>query len=833
MAKTSLREFIRKEQEFIGLVQLDEEHIDRYTKIRVESRDTNQCVYYPLVWKERDYYEFHMSMEGLGWQHGIYDAFIVTEKEEDETYPPIRLGAHKNSFAIKTGFFSIEAIYYEEKGQVYYPYFTNHSKLSIKVAGRRNGKVKVGNISIQDYRMQDDFLRIKGIQWPEEIERKEAFLVFESKDSSIRYLDQVFANDIFLDFSEIRHAIYSQELHTLWNVFVEINTGDSIYREALTYQDGIQRKEIIEVFEDKEKELIERKEQRHLFMSTSTKGELKLYFDTYDKLLNKATFALLDTFSMKENKLTFAGHVNCYGGEIKGLRLTFRNDPEKLFYDYPVQLGEQKGEESTFSSSIDVAEINFAPYFWDLWVLIEVNGIETLCRVKQLSEKIKRDINRKIIRYTYYVNEDYLVFPYLTGNDNFSLQYREVTKYDNKKYKRKETLAVWIYNIFRFYYKRKNPWLICEKFCQTAQDNSYYFFDYCYHHADKKDIYYIIDKESVEYKKLEDKKDKVIDYMSLKHMIYLQCNAVLVSAETRIHYYAWKVGRGRVREKLNQHPFVFLQHGVIGFKRLTNLGKNSLNKSELFVTSSEFEKKLIMKHIGYEEKEVIVTGLPRWDVVENKVDLTKPREIVIMPSWRIELEGLKDNEFVQSEYYKKYKELVESKELQQLITKEHVKVTFLIHPMLRQYVGQFASNCENITIYPFGETPINEVLMRSSMVITDYSSIAWEVYRMKKPVLFYRFDMEQYEAMQGSYIDLNEEVVGHVTKTVPELLEWITFYIHNGFKEEEQFAKARKKYFAYIDHNNSKRVYEAVVERFKKKKVVEEQEVLIQEKTEE
>ena len=45
------------------------------------------------------------------------------------------------------------------------------------------------------------------------------------------------------------------------------------------------------------------------------------------------------------------------------------------------------------------------------------------------------------------------------------------------------------------------------------------------------------------------------------------------------------------------------------------------------------------------------------------------------------------------------------------------------------------------------------------MLITDYSSVSWDIYYMEKPILFYQFDLEQYNETNGSYIDMDKRTL--------------------------------------------------------------------------
>lgn len=99
-------------------------------------------------------------------------------------------------------------------------------------------------------------------------------------------------------------------------------------------------------------------------------------------------------------------------------------------------------------------------------------------------------------------------------------------------------------------------------------------------------------------------------------------------------------------------------------------------------------------------------------------------------------------------------------------------------------------------------------MMRCSMLITDYSSVCWDVYYMDKPVLFYQFDYDMYNQAHGSYINMENDLFGNRSTTEDALLNDVEYFANNGFVENEKDRLAAPKYFEYRDNNNSKRIYD-------------------------
>ena len=522
----------------------------------------------------------------------------------------------------------------------------------------------------------------------------------------------------------------------------------------------------------------------------------------------------LTKFTMNKNIIHIQGKIDNQNDVPISLRMKLRNVVKTEYVDIPLEQVNELGEWYQFKVKIDLNTIAFQTFFWDIYVCT-ASKQEVLLEVHLM--KIKKRLEKWLIRYTCKFSNGYLVFPYLAGKGEhrcLAFQYRKSHEYDTVYYKLKEVFAIWLYKSCQFYFKKKRYWMICEKFAKKAQDNGYYFFQYCCENQQNKDIYYLIDKRSKDYEKLKPYKKNVISFMSLKHLIYIQAPCVLITTETRNHYYAWKAGRGRMKVYIRRQPYVFLQHGVFGFKKVNNFLKESANPVDLFITSSEFEKKIVMDYMGYESHEVVVTGLARWDA---KVRGEKRREILFLPTWRNWLDDVTTEYFIESDYYKKYLSLLKEPKLEALLKKYDVTLHFVLHPLFEQHISSFTTDSQHIIIHQDQQISIHELLDRCAMLVTDYSSVAWEMYYDKKPVVFYRFDQDMYEECQGSYIELSDDVVGHSVNTEDELLCQLERYIQTDFTEEEQFGKERSTYFKYCDQENSKRIYQEINQFLMKK----------------
>lgn len=519
-------------------------------------------------------------------------------------------------------------------------------------------------------------------------------------------------------------------------------------------------------------------------------------------------------FSLTKGTIKISFELEGSRGRIRSLKLKQRNAVLDTSFPFEMQTA-KKGNTIVYHAQINVEQYPMETAFWDVVASVDKEGKGNYedAILGGLSSKLKL----KLILFPRWTRtgDGHMVYPFVNGARQFTIQYRKYDpKYDSYAFIAKEFLALFCYFILKPYWDHKKLWLICEKYCTMAQDNGLYFFRYCMEHAPEKDrsrIFYVIDKKCPDYQAVKEYDANVIQFMSFKYMIYLSAAQYLISTDAIRHFYIWD-SPNSIYKVLYQarKNIVFLQHGVMGFKQChRTFHKGGGNQMALFVVSSGYEQKIIHDYFGYDNEEIIITGLSRWDVLEDKSDPAH-KEILLMPTWRSWLEDISEDQFKKSEYYQRYKAFLQDERLKTLLEKEDITLNFYIHPKFREHIRSFQVEDRHIRLIPFGTMPLNQLLMSCHMLITDYSSVSWDVYYQEKPVVFYPFDLETYEKVQGSYMDYKKDVFGDLAWDQNQLVDLIGEYARNGFREKPEFSGRRDELLPYRDNDNSKRIYEYI-----------------------
>ncbi|XAK48749.1 CDP-glycerol glycerophosphotransferase family protein [Campylobacter coli] len=354
----------------------------------------------------------------------------------------------------------------------------------------------------------------------------------------------------------------------------------------------------------------------------------------------------------------------------------------------------------------------------------------------------------------------------LIFNNNFINDLNGVLKVLNKQKKQRS--------------KNSNLWLFADM-SWRADDNAEHLYRYVMHNHPKQKIAFILSKNSIDYPRLKKEGFRLIDPKGFyfKYLIY-KADKIISS---HIDRYIFNALGG---DTLKTKDFIFLQHGVTK----DNLSRwLNQRKIDIFITSTKAEYDSIagdFNQYKFSTKEVVLTGLARWDtLIKNNILNTK--QILIMPTWREYLSGkiqkygvrIKNPEFVKSLYFLKWQEFLCSKELEKLAVRYGYSVVFIPHPQVRMYLRDFSLPSYIVTSY---KESIQELFCESSLMITDYSSVAFEMAVLKKPVIYYQFDKDEFFAKHlyaRGYFDYEKDGFGKVFVSINDLFFYLNKKINH------------------------------------------------------
>ncbi|WP_159449084.1 CDP-glycerol glycerophosphotransferase family protein [Demequina sp. NBRC 110055] len=369
--------------------------------------------------------------------------------------------------------------------------------------------------------------------------------------------------------------------------------------------------------------------------------------------------------------------------------------------------------------------------------------------------------------------------------------------------------------------KYEDAWILCDRDTQ-AQDNAEHLYRYLASQRPDVNAWFAVSKTSPDWDRLKREGFRLLDYGSRRHHIALLNASELVSSQID-HYIV-----SPLPSRWKQHKrwrFTFLQHGVT--KDDLSRWLNSKDIALCITTTPEEHASMVADGTSYKltTREVAMTGQPRHDrlvALAREVSGTLRRTIVFMPTWRRELMGSHvsggnlrtlDESFWSSEYFLRWNELMGSDSLARMVNAAGVRLVLMPHPNLERYLSDVPLP-PHIELASYAADDFQQVVANAGLVVTDYSSNAFEAAIAGRPVLYYQFDRDTFYAgghvYRKGYFDYERDGFGPVETDLEGVLHRITDAITRGFRREDIYEQRALAAFVACDGHSSEKVVAAI-----------------------
>ena len=222
---------------------------------------------------------------------------------------------------------------------------------------------------------------------------------------------------------------------------------------------------------------------------------------------------------------------------------------------------------------------------------------------------------------------------------------------------------------------------------------------------------------------------------------------------------------------------------------------------DCIVTTSQNVNSVYAEAFGADESKIKALGSPRCDFLirnRNSTDLRRSFDeiypeakgkklILYAPTFRDDAD--KDSALLDNTYFPS---------LSKALGNDYI-ILLKLHPAIHSSV--IPEGVINVT----GEN-ITELTVISDMLITDYSSVCMNFAYLRKPAVFYAFDLDEYNDARSFCFGYEDYVPGPVIKDFRELPEII-----KNPPNSEKTREFGEFNFKYFDNNNTKRIIEYVI----------------------
>jgi CDP-glycerol glycerophosphotransferase (TagB/SpsB family) len=383
----------------------------------------------------------------------------------------------------------------------------------------------------------------------------------------------------------------------------------------------------------------------------------------------------------------------------------------------------------------------------------------------------------------------------------------------------------------QFWYRPRNlkgkyskAWIFIDR-PLFGDDNAEHLYRYVKNEHPEINSFYLLKRESKDWTRLEHEGFDLIPIGSPHwKAAFLQADVVLSSQVSRSSVNPFPMHFHRHLSR----KFVFLRHGIGISNRHTWLNKWNI---DLMVVGTPWEYEEIVNGDSFKftNVEVKATGLARYDKLflsaePHSVSLDT---ILIMPTWRKEFvkftgtganngaRSINQDSFENSKFFLEWGNFLTNPKLKQIGMDNGVKFRLLLHPNLASLLNFFELP-DFIELHDSTGDSFQDTLLKAKALITDYTSVAFDMAYINRPTLYMQFDKYEFFQADSSSsrvknLDYVAKGFGPVAANSEQLINNLSEFLIDGL--DPKYYERMTNFFSYKDADSRKRIIDEVLKK--------------------
>ncbi len=350
-------------------------------------------------------------------------------------------------------------------------------------------------------------------------------------------------------------------------------------------------------------------------------------------------------------------------------------------------------------------------------------------------------------------------------------------------------------------------WLVSER-GHDARDNGYWMYRYLRVQHHEINACYVIERDCPDHIRVASL-GPTVSFGSLRHHLkYLAADVLIGTHVQPAAPGQWEYFRMMSLGIRAPGKQIFLGHGITK-DNVSYLHYPKL-RVDLFVCGAKPEYNYVSAHYGHPEGTTAYLGLPRYDGLAAASSAS--REVLVMPTWRSSAYPQGDA-FPQTAFYRYYQEFLNASELTELLERLDLRLIFYPHTELQKELHHFSPPSERIILADQEHYDVQDLLKRCCLLITDYSSVYFDAAYMRKPVIYYQFDREDYRKRlyAEGYFSYDRDGFGPVVTTCDDLMKELIICAESGFEQQPLYRERAERFFPLRDDHNCERTYQVIM----------------------
>ncbi|GIN90692.1 CDP-glycerol:poly(glycerophosphate) glycerophosphotransferase [Siminovitchia terrae] len=236
------------------------------------------------------------------------------------------------------------------------------------------------------------------------------------------------------------------------------------------------------------------------------------------------------------------------------------------------------------------------------------------------------------------------------------------------------------------------------------------------------------------------------------------------------------------------------------------------SKWDYLVSPNTYSTEIFKRAFGF-QKTMIESGYPRNDFLINSNSEREIRDIkescqlpldkkiiLYAPTWR-------DNQFYSKGKYK-FELQLDLERLKEELGNDYI-IVLRLHYLVAENLD--LTGYEDFVFDLSKHDDIRELYLISDIMVTDYSSVFFDYANLRRPMIFFVYDIEDYrDNLRGFYFNFEAKAPGPLVKTTEELIDEVKKIDELGFVPSENSEEFYNKFCYLEDGRASERVVKEV-----------------------
>ena len=385
---------------------------------------------------------------------------------------------------------------------------------------------------------------------------------------------------------------------------------------------------------------------------------------------------------------------------------------------------------------------------------------------------------------------------------------------------------LYIIDINRNIYKKTHFLFIDFIFKEYSSDDAYPIFEEMektklpvHYITEKKNIYLKYCKNQIECLTiiLVNKKNYIMngDFLEKYLILFLRLKQVISGGGKIFNY-----NHNNLFYNIDYITYICVGHGISFFKRFLYsdyccYGSKRYNKILIPPWKNLI---IIVKKYGWNENNIIKMNLPKWDKFNNDYLIKKNNSITnnscifLMFTWR----KLQKNKKISKYYFKNILALLTDIVLNKALNKNKIILYFTLHHRLNKYIKKILNKLNQLNqkyVKFIEENEIFECLSKTNLLVSDFSSVIFDLIYRRKPFIIYIPDLEDPKIKDlyvKDYYNLIESIKNGTIEfenkcfSINETINKIIYYINNNFSLEKKLENYYNNFNFKKDKNINK-----------------------------